>query len=156
MRIVRVSRSSITTDGEGARLSMSVQAPGAREAASIAAELLALGAEETRVRPAPVRAYGEREWVVSLTTPPLGLSAVAIRRWKGDVLALVQRRPGCQFLGFKTCQAPRPVGMIEGASDHDDARALARQSQRELVLASLLRRRTGGRRGIVHGRGVPR
>jgi hypothetical protein len=135
---------------------MSVRAPGAREAGSIAAELLALGAEEARLSPAPLCGPGEREWVVSLTTPPLGLSAVAIRGWEGHVLALVQRRPGCQFLGFKTCQAPRPVGVIEGAPDHDDARALARQSQRELVLASMLRRRTGGRRGIVHGRGVPR
>jgi hypothetical protein len=135
---------------------MSVQAPGAQEAARIAAELLALGAEETHVTPASPRGPGEREWVVSLTTPPLGLGAFAIRRWEGEVLALVQRRPGCQFLGFKTCQAPRPVGVIEGAPDHDDARALARQSQRELVLASVLRRRTGGRRGIVHGRGVPR
>jgi hypothetical protein len=134
---------------------MLIEAPGPRQAAKLAAELGSLGAHETRACPAPARAPGQREWIVSLTTPTLELTSASIRTWESEMLALERRSPGCRFLGFKTCHAPSARGAVRDTAP-DDARAQARQSQRELVLASLLRCRPDGRRGIIHGRGVSR
>ena len=151
-----MSRISVHPQRADARLSMVVQAPGPREATKLAAELRSIGADEARVSPSPLRPPGPREWLVSLTTPTLPVTAAVIQRWEGEMRALEGRWPGCRFLGFTTCQAPRaPIGAIGSAPDQDDAGALAQHSQRELVLASL-RRRPGGRRGSVHRRGVLR
>jgi hypothetical protein len=135
---------------------MLVQAPGPGVAAKLAAELQMVGVQEALLSPSPLRAPGQREWIVSLTTPALPLTAAVLRTWEDEMLALERRWPGCRFLGFKTCPAPGTPGGLRDSAPDEHVRAQARRSQRELVLASLLRRRPAGRRGIVHGRGVPR
>ena len=139
------------------RLSLSFQTPGLRSAASLAVELRTIGADAVRVHPSRLRPPGRRDWTVTLTTPPVPLTVTVIQLWEGEMLAVEQRWPGCHFLGWRTCQAPNASsGSLERGPDHHDAGARRRLSQRELVLASLLRRPPGDREGAAHGRGVPR
>jgi hypothetical protein len=146
-----------TTEQEDVRLSLSFQASSLREAASLAAELRTIGADAVRVHPSRPRLPGQRDWTVTLTTPPVPLTVAVVQLWEGEMLAVEHRWPGCHFLGWRTCQAPdASIGSLEREPDHDDAGARQRLSQRELVLASLLRRPAGERLGRVHGRGVPR
>jgi hypothetical protein len=150
------SRTS-TTEQEDLRLSLSFQASSLREAASLAAELRTIGADAVRVYPSRPRLPGRRDWTVTLTTPPVPLTVAVVQLWEGKMLAVEHRWPGCLFLGWRTCQAPdASIGSLEREPDHEDAGARRRLTQRELVLASLLRRPVAGREGIVHGRGVPR
>jgi hypothetical protein len=146
-----------TTEQEGLRLRLSFQASDLREAASLAAELRTIGADAVRVHPSQLRLPGRRDWTVTLTTPPVPLTVAVIQLWEGEMLAVEHRWPGCLFLGWRTCHAPNAsIGSLERGPDHDNAGARRRLTQRELVLASLLRRPVGEREGIVHGRGVPR
>jgi hypothetical protein len=139
------------------RLSLSFQASSLRQAANLAAELRTIGADVARVHPPRLRPPGRRDWIVTLTTPPVPLTVAVIELWEGEMLAVEHRWPGCHFLGWRTCRAPEAsIGSLEREPDHDDACPRQRLSQRELVLASLLRRPAGERPQIVHGRGVPR
>lgn len=157
MSIPSVPSRMSTTEQENLRLSLSFQASGLREAASLAAELRTIGADAVRVHPLRPHLPGRRDWTVTLTTPPVPLTVAVVQQWEGKMLAVEHRWPGCRFLGWRTCQAPdASTGSLERGSDRDDAGARRRLTQRELVLASLLRRPVGEREGIVHGRGVPR
>jgi hypothetical protein len=132
------------------------QAPGLRQTVSLAAELRTMAADLARAHPSPPRLPGRRDWIVALTTPPVPLTLASVRLWEGEMLAVEHRWPGCHFLGWMTSWAPgASIGLTERAPGCDAA-ARQRRSQRELVMASLLRCPPSERRGIVHGRGVPR
>ncbi len=136
---------------------MSIQAPSLRQAEEFVAELRTRGADLLHIHPQQPSPSGWRDWTVELTTSQGPLTVEVIRLWEDELLAVEQRRPGCHFLGWRTCQAPELlVGQNERLPDRCDAGTPQRGSQRELVIASLLRRPLAGRRGIVHGRGTPR
>jgi hypothetical protein len=159
-----VSASSVTLEQpmperEGVRLSISVQASSLGQAVELASALPAIAAEEGRAHSPWLRPVGRRDWIVALTTPPLALTPAVIQRWEGQMRAVEQRWPGCRFLGWRTwrsTQASSEPTEASAARRDRDALEPHSRSQRELVLASLLRRPTGRRQGIVHGRGVPR
>ncbi len=157
MSTPNVQPHTATVEQERVRLSLSVQASCLRHAASLAAELRSIGADVVRVHPSQPRLPGRRDWTVTLTTPPVPLTVAVIQLWEGEMLAVEHRWPGCHFLGWRTCQTPNAsIGSLEREPDRDDAGARQQLSQRELVLASLLRRPAGEHEGTVHGRGVPR
>jgi hypothetical protein len=84
---------------------------------------------------------------------PLTLDVLQL--WEGRMLSVEHRWPGCRFLGWRIWETPAASnGPTEWPKD--DVAVAARRSQRELVMASLLRRPTVERRGIVHGRAVRR
>jgi hypothetical protein len=150
------SRPSITGQ-ESVRLSLSFQAPSVRQAVDIAAGLRTNPAHVVHVRSPRPRVAGRHDWIVTLTTPALPLTMAVIQTWESEMLAVERRWPGCRFLGWRIPQEPCPsIGCSERELDRDDADAAPRRSQRELVLASLLRRPPGLRAGIVHGRAIPR
>lgn len=139
------------------RLSLSLQAPDLREAVNLAAELRTLGADVVQVCPSQPRLPGRWEWIVTLTTPPVPLTLAVLQLWEREMLAVEDRWPGCHFLGWRTSQVHgTTIAPVQMVPDRDDPGASGPVSQRELVLASMLRRPGGGRMGIVHGRGVPR
>ena len=147
-----LSRSTLT-EPECSRLRFAFQASSFREAVSLAAELRAIAPDVTDVRPSLPGPPGPREWTVALTTPPVPLTLAVVKSWEGVMLAVERRQPGCRFLGWTTCGAPKASnGWKERAPGHDAARACQRRSQRELVTASLLRCPPSERRGVVHGR----
>ncbi len=116
-----------------------------------------MSANPAQVHPLPSEQAGPREWIVTLTTPPMPLTLELIQSWEGEMLAVERRWPGCQFLGWRTCQeATTSTGSVVGTPGHDAADSTQRHTQRELVVASLLRRPADERRGIVHGQAVPR
>lgn len=157
MSTPRVPSRPSTTEQEDVRLSLSFQASNFREAANLAAELRTIGADAVRVHLSRPCLPGRRDWAVTLTTPLVPLTVAVIQLWEGEMLAVEHRWPGCHFLGWRTSQAPdASIGSLERGPDREDAGARRRLSQRELVLASLLRRPAGERLGRVHGRGVPR
>jgi hypothetical protein len=90
----------------------------------------------------------DHDSIVVLTTPPLPLTLAVIQLWERKMLAVEQRRPNSRFLGWTTSLTP--AGASIGFGDPDLGAAGERRTQRELVLASLLRRPAGDRRGIVH------
>src|SRR5277367_2689825 len=92
----------------------------------------------------------DQDSVVVLTTPPLPLTLAVIQLWERKMLAVEQRRPSGRFLGWMTSWTPARASIGSGESDRDAAGERRRRTQRELVLASLLRRPAGDRRGIVH------
>jgi hypothetical protein len=141
------------TDRDRAHLRLSFQATSLRQAGGIAAELGTVAADVPLVhQPAP-GLPGQRNWIVSLTSPPLPLTLEVIQFWEGGMLTIEQRWPGCRFLGWRTygASAPPPAGSGEPAHARAVASACERRSQRELVAASLLRQ-PGDRRGIAHRR----
>ena len=133
-------------ESERACLMLALQATSLHAAARIAAELRTVGADAVGVHPSRPAPSGRREWTVQVTTPPLPLTVAVIQEWEGAMLAVEHRWPDCHFLGWRTCRAPdEPIGS-EREPDHTAAGARQRQSQRELVrsqrelvLASLLR-----------------
>jgi len=141
------------TDRDRARLRVSFQAASLRLADGLAAELRTVAADVPRVDLSAPGLPGRRDWIVSLTSPPLPLTLAVIQLWEEGMLAMEQRWPGCRFLGWTTCPAPvrSPAGSGESAPARNDASACERRSQRELVIASLLRQ-PGERRGIAHRR----
>ncbi len=144
-------------DGEGVRLSCSFRASSPRQAVKLAAELRASDVGVELVAPARTRARDRRDWIVRSTTPPLALTAAVIGLWEDQMVALALRTCGCAFLGWRICATPAG-SVVGGGGAPDDRRASASRapSQRELVVASLLRRPSGARRGAVHGRRVPK
>jgi hypothetical protein len=149
-----LSRQSFT-DQDRSRLRFSFQVSNLREAVNIVAGLRTIAADVTGVHPSLLRQLGRRDWIVTLTTPPIPLTWEVIQLWEAEMLAVEHRWPGCHFLGWRTRWVPRaPVGSLEWTSDR--AGACQRRSQRELVMASLLRCPPSERRKIVHGQGVPR
>jgi hypothetical protein len=108
------------------------------------------------VAPPPLRQPGRRDWIVILTTPPMPLTLDVLQLWEGEMLSVERRwRHGCRFLGWMTgCTSTAPTGCPEGPED--GAAVADQRSQRELVMASLLRRPAIERRGIVHGRASAR
>src|ERR1039458_6853128 len=116
--------------------------------------------EHACVSNAPVqsrRSFTDRNQIVVLTTPPVSLTFGVIRLGERKMLAAGPRRLGCHFLGWTTCWLPGgTLRSHELAPVRDAAGARQRRSQRELVIASLLRHPSGERRGIARGRGVPR
>lgn len=149
-----LSRQSFT-DQDRSRLRFSFQASSLREAVNVAAELRTIAADVTRVHLSLLRQPGRRDWIVAFTTPPMPLTLEVVQLWEAEMLAVEHRWAGCHFLGWRMHWSPRaPIGSTEWMSGC--AGACQRQSQRELVIASLLRCPRSERRGIVHGRGVPR
>jgi hypothetical protein len=151
------------TDEDRARLRFSFQAPSLRQAVNLAAELRTLTADVVQVHPSPDMPSGPRAWIVTVTTPPMGLRLEVVLPWEQELLAVEHRWPGCCFLGWMTCSTPTvsigptvPIGPTEAEPKRSAEGARQRQSQRELVAASLLRCPPPEQRGIVHGRGVPR
>jgi len=133
-----------------------VQAPSLRQAVSLTAHLRAI-ADQVWVHPSPSQRPGRREWIVAFTTPPMPLTLALIQSWEEAMLAVEHRWPGCHFLGWRTRRARKEsAGSVVGRPGDGAADASQRHTQRELVVASLLRCPTDERRGIVHGRAVPR
>jgi hypothetical protein len=122
---------------------------------SLAAELRPMVCDVPRIQPAPSPPAAERPWIVTLATPAIEALDV-LEPWEREMLSFEQRLPGCRFLGWRTRRAPAATdGPTEWPTD-DAAGARWRRSQRERVIASLLRCPSRERRGVVHGRGVPR
>jgi hypothetical protein len=92
----------------------------------------------------------EQDSVVVLTTPQLPLTLAVIQLRERKMLAVEQRSPSGRFLGWTTSWTPERASIGSGESDPHAAGERRRRTQRELVLASLLRRPAGDRRGIVH------
>jgi hypothetical protein len=92
----------------------------------------------------------EQDSVVVLTTPQLPLTLAVIQLWERKMLAVEQRWPNSRFLGWTTSLTPAGASIGSGEPDPIAAGERRRRTQRELVLASLLRRPAGDRRGIVH------
>ncbi|HTD58803.1 MAG TPA: hypothetical protein VK672_07900 [Solirubrobacteraceae bacterium] len=149
-----LSRTSPTDQGL-ARLSCSFQAGSLRQATSLAAELRTLAGHLARVHPLPPQDPGRRIWIVTLTTPPMPLTFDVLRAYEGRMRAIEHRWPGCRFLGWTTVGTPSPptraTERATGAAGDP-----SRGSQRELVIASLLRCPTSEPRGAVHGRSARR
>ena len=105
------------TDRDRARLRVSFQAASLRQADGLAAELRTVAAGVPRVDLSPPGLPGRRDWIVSLTSPPLPLALAVIQLWEEGMLAMEQRWPGCRFLGWTTCRAPArpPAGSGESA-----------------------------------------
>jgi hypothetical protein len=145
-----------STDQDRSRLRFTVQVSSRRQAARLAAELRTMAADVVRVHAPAPHLPGRRDWTVALTTPPLSLTLAVVQPLEREMLAVEHRWPGSHFLGWKTCSTPqRSIGGTERESDRDVAGVRRRQTQRELVTASLLRC-APEERGIVHGRGAPR
>jgi len=140
------------TDQDRARLRFTFQVANLRQAGSLVAELRTVAGDEPRVHPSP-GPPNRRDWIVSLTSPPLPLTLAVIQLWEEGMLAIEQRWPGCRFLGWTTCRTPvgAPIGSGELALARSAASGCERRSQRELVIASLLRQ-PGERRGIARRR----
>jgi hypothetical protein len=135
------------------RLRFTFEASSLSQAVKLATELRRLTSELARVHPSLLRLSERRGWVVALTTPPTPLGLEVVQLWEEELLAVARRWPGCYLRGWMTCWPPRAsVGSTDWTSDLEGAR----QSQRELVIASLLHCPPIERRAIVHGRGVPR
>jgi hypothetical protein len=144
-----------SVDQEGSRLFCRFQASRLREAVRVSAELRTMAAGVVQVAPSPPRLPGRRDWIVTLTTPPMPLVPDVLKPWEGKMLAVEHRWPGCRFLGWRTWDSPAaPNGPTAWLKD--DVAVAGQRSQRGLVLASLLRCPPVERRGIVHGRAVPR
>jgi len=93
----------------------------------------------------------DHDSVVELTTPPLPLTLAVIQLGeRKKMLAMEQRWPSGRFLGWTTSWMPAGASIGSGEPDRRAAGERRRRTQRELVLASLLRRPAGDRRGIVH------
>lgn len=137
------------------RLGCSFQAPSLHLAIDLAMEVQAMTAEP-RGNPSLRRLPGRGDWIVTLTTPPMLLTLDVLQSWEMEMLAVERRRPGCRFLGWSTLGMPtasdgppdRPVRDADGPRPQ--------RSQREVVMASLLRCPPSERRGNVHGRAAPR
>jgi hypothetical protein len=124
-------------------LTCTLRCASAREAMSIAGELRELPGVRIGVHPGP-RARGCCDgWLVQLTTPSLPHSAEAPERCRTTIEAAVGRRTATALLGW------RPRNEREGARAaatraHPrrtlDVGATAHTSERETVIASLLRR----------------
>jgi hypothetical protein len=101
--------------------------------------------------------------MVTLTTPKMPLALDVLQPWERAMLAVEHRWPGSRFLGWRTWDRPAAskepkdwLGVDASADARVDAEVAAEGSQRGLVLASLLRCPTAGRRGVVRGRAVAR
>ena len=78
--------------------------------------------------------------MVTLNAPPLPLTVDALRDWEKEMLAVEHARPGCRFLGWSVLGACDSSAGPVGRSDAQESRRpCPRQTQRELVTASLLR-----------------
>jgi hypothetical protein len=149
--------SASVSDEQGVRLSCSFRASSLRQAVKLAADLRASDVGVELVAAARTHARERRDWIVSSTTPPLAMTTAAIQLWEDQMIALALRSCGCAFLGWRICATPaRTVVCRGGVPDDRHASASRAPSQRELVVASLLRRPSGARRGAMHGRRVPK
>jgi len=125
------------------------------QAVKLAAELRTMTADVACTHASSPRSPGRWDWIVALTTPPMPLTLEVIQLWEEEALAVERRWPGCHFLGWRTCCMPRmSIGFDGESSDRVGTRR--RPSQRELVIASLLRCPLGERRGSVPERAVLR
>ncbi len=144
-----------TAEGD-TRLYCSFEAASLREALRVATELRKItDAALVRRRRSPGAEHGD--WVVTLTTSPLPLTLGVVVLWEGRMLAAERRWPGCRFLGwttYPTAQAPHRA--FEETPVRDASGPGQRRSQRELVVASLLRCPPDEQLGIARGRVVPR
>jgi len=152
-RCVHSRQSSVGEDRS--RLFCCFQASSLLQAECVSAELRTIGGGVVGVAPSPPRLPGRPDWIVTLTTPPMPLALDVLRPWEGEMLAVEHRWPGCRFLGWRTWCTPATSKRATEWPKEDVAGA-ARRSQRELVMASLLRCPPVRRRGVVHGRAVAR
>ena len=137
------------------RLRCSFAASDLRRALRIATELRKITAA-AHVRRGS-QSDGWPGWIVTLTTPQLPLTLDVIELWEGRMLAAERMWPGCRFLGWTTShRTDAPLRCAGETPEHAASGPGQRRSQRELVVASLLRCPPGERRGIVRGRAVPR
>jgi len=144
--------------GEGADelLSFTFQVCSVLQAADLAAELRTLGAEQVSGPALSSRMPCLSEWVLAPATPRESMSLALVGRWEAEMAELERRRPGCRFLGWRTIgRHNTSTGCKERETGRDRACAGGR-SQRELVIASLLRCPPSERVGIVHGRAATR
>lgn len=113
--------------------------PTLRSAAALALELRAIAAYVPRVRAVATPPSERRDWIVTATTPQIPVTLSVLQRWEEELLAIAQRSPGCRFLGWRT----RASSATSGHSDASLSRAAPQEggapSQRQLVIASLLR-----------------
>jgi hypothetical protein len=94
---------------------------------------------------------GRRDWTVELTTPLLPLTVSVLTLLEEEMLAVERRWPGSRLLGWTTCPAGQvPAGAERAAAE----RSGPPRTQRELVVASLLRCPPATSRGAIHGRGA--
>jgi hypothetical protein len=117
---------------ERVHLCYSFQAATLRHAAGLAAELRTVAAFVPRISTTRTRVSGRRDWIVTVTTPQIPLTLMVLRRWEEEMLAIERRWSGCRFLGWRIGTRPR-----------EDAAAIETSSQRQLVVASLLRHPPG-------------
>ncbi len=152
---------------ERVQLLCSFQAVTLRQAAALAVELRAMAASTPRVRSVAAGPLKLRCWIVTATTLPMPLTMTVLRRWEAELLAIEQRWSGCCFLGWRTWTAPpdRPVapaeqrtharaGEVSSAQPSGSAGTNSQTSQRQMVIASLLRRPSGP--SGPYAAGVPR
>lgn len=145
------------SEPDSSSLSLAMQASSFRAAVDATADLRRVADTPARVSSVASTHDGRREWRVTLTTPPVPLKLELIRSLEEEMLAIERRRPGCRFLGWRTGRATQlSTGSVVGTPGDDAAGEMPRQTQRELVVASLLRRPADERGGIVRGRAAPR
>jgi hypothetical protein len=154
---------------ERAQLRCSFQAVTLRQATALAVELRAMAASTPRVRSVAAAPSQLRCWIVTATTlpMPMPLTLTVLRRWEAELLAIEQRWSGCCFLGWRTSTTPpdRPVvpgeqreragaGEMSSPRPSESAGTNSQTSQRQLVIASLLRHPSGP--SGPYAAGVPR
>jgi hypothetical protein len=94
---------------------------------------------------------GQAEWIVTLTTPPRPPRMDVVEPRERRMHTVEHRWPGARFRGLRTSRT-------DGASARtaQDAPATPRRSQREIVMASLLRCPSAKQRGTANGWGTYR
>jgi hypothetical protein len=133
----------------------------AREAVSIADAMRALEPGRVTVRPAPRRS-AQAGWLVEIATPALDATVGALAERQAVIAAAAERWPGAWFLGWQLRPGGEPTTSTAGASAlpaspprptpeqppagradgrlHGSRRRWPHSSQRDLVVASMLRR----------------
>jgi hypothetical protein len=116
---------------ERVHLCYSFQTPTLRQAAGLAAELRTVAAFVPRISATKTR-VDRPDWIVTVATPQIPLTLIVLRRWEEEMLAIEHRWSRCRFLGWRIGTRPK-----------EDAAAIEASSQRQLVVASLLRHPPG-------------
>jgi hypothetical protein len=159
--------SSRGANTERVQLRCSFQAATLRQAAALAVELRAMAASTPRVRSVAAVPSQPRCWIVTATTLPMPLTLTVLRRWEAELVAIEQRCSGCCFLGWRTSTTPPDRSVVPGEQREragagevssprpsESAGTNSQTSQRQLVIASLLRHPSGP--SGPYAAGVPR
>jgi len=133
---------------ERAQLRCSFQLPTLRRAAGLAVELRPIAVEAPRLQAVPP--WDRHDWIVTVTTAEIPLTVESLAGWEEEMVAIEGAWPGCRFLGWRTLRGPGPgraapergrphAGQAPLSGPPEPPRAGAHSSQREMVIASLLR-----------------